>query len=46
MSLKYSHVIKTVLFTAFYAPAMPFAIIFSILGLVATYWIDKVLLYS
>jgi len=44
MPYKYSNLIKTMLLTSFYAPAMPIAILISIIGLVVTYWVDKYLL--
>jgi len=43
MSNKYAQSIKTLLLTAFYAPAMPIAIFFSLFGLLLTYWSDKYL---
>ena len=43
MSNKYAQTIKTMLLTAFYAPGMPIATIFSLLGLFLTYWSDKYL---
>jgi hypothetical protein len=39
---KYAGLIKTVLLTSFYASALPFSMIYTILGLVLTYWTDKV----
>ena len=44
LSLKYSSLIKTVLLTCFYAPAMPLSIAIAIFGLILTYWVDKYLL--
>jgi len=41
MSLKYSMLIKTMLLTSFYAPAMPAGIIITIIGLIFLYWSDK-----
>jgi hypothetical protein len=41
---KYANLIKSMLLTCFYAPVMPIALIFTIVGLILTYWVDKVLL--
>jgi hypothetical protein len=44
MASKYAVVCKTVLLTSFYAPAIPFASIFSLIGLFLTYWFNKYVL--
>ena len=44
MSLKYSVLLKTMLLTSFYAPAMPICLPITILGLIFLYWTDKYLL--
>jgi len=44
MPKKYAGLIKIVLLTAFYAPAMPFALIFTIFGLTLWFWADKYML--
>jgi len=44
LAVKNSLLVKTMLMTAFFAPAVPFALIFAIIGLVANYWADKYLL--
>jgi len=44
ISLKNAMLVKTMLMTAFFAPAVPFALIFAFLGLGANYWVDKYLL--
>lgn len=41
MEVKYSTVIKTLCFTAFFSSLNPIYILISILGLVLTYWSDK-----
>jgi len=41
MSNKYAQLIKTMLLNAFYAPGMPIATLFSLLGVALTYWSDK-----
>jgi hypothetical protein len=42
---RYAILLKTMLLTCFYAPAMPIALIFTIVGLILTFWVDKVLFY-
>jgi len=42
MPKKYSGIIRLMLFATFYAPAIPFALIFTLLGLTLWYWADKV----
>lgn len=42
MADKYATLIRTILLASFYAPAIPFALIFSLMGLLLTYWTDKV----
>lgn len=44
MPKKYAGLIKIVLLTAFYAPAMPFVLIFTIIGLTLWFWADKYML--
>jgi len=44
LAVKNALLVKTMLMTAFFAPAVPFALIFGILGLVVAYWVDKYLL--
>lgn len=38
---KYATILKVVLMTCLYAPAMPFALIYASIGLFLTYWADK-----
>lgn len=42
---KYAILLKSMLLTCFYAPAMPIALVFTIVGLILTYWADKVQLF-
>jgi len=42
MPIKYANRIKVMLLASFYAPALPFSIIFTIIGLVIWFWVDKV----
>jgi len=44
MADKYATLIRTILLASFYAPAIPFALIFSLVGLLLTYWADKYVL--
>jgi hypothetical protein len=44
LAVKNALLVKTMLLTAFFAPAVPFALIFAILGLILNYWVDKYLL--
>jgi len=37
----YSDIMKTMWFTAFYAPVIPMGLIFSIISLICLYWIHK-----
>jgi len=46
MPKKYAGLIKVVLLTTFYASAIPFAYIFTIVGLIAWFWADKVIFPS
>ena len=39
----YAGIMKTMLFTFFYAPILPVGPIFSLMGLLATYWLYKVI---
>ena len=41
-SKKYAGIMKTLMLTAFYATLIPFATIFSILGIILFFWLDKV----
>lgn len=45
MADKYATLIRTILLASFYAPAIPFALIFSLIGLLLTYWADKVFFF-
>lgn len=42
MPQRYANVQKTLLFTGFYATLLPIGIVFSFVGLIITYWTDKV----
>lgn len=44
LSFKNAYLIKTMLVSAFFAPALPLALIISIIGLIACYWADKYIL--
>ena len=44
MALRYANILKTVFFTAFYGPVVPLGYIFSFVGLIINYWVDKYLL--
>lgn len=44
MALRYSNILKTVFFTAIYGPVIPIGYVFSFLGLIINYWVDKYLL--
>jgi len=44
MPKKYAGLSKVVLLTTFYAPAIPFAFIFTIIGLIIWFWTDKYVL--
>jgi len=46
MPKKYAEIIKIMLLASFYAPALPFSIIFTIIGLVLWFWIDKYVMLS
>jgi len=41
---RYAMVIKFVLLATFYAPAIPFALIYTVIGLGLWYWANKVVL--
>lgn len=43
---KYAYLIRTMLLASFYAPGMPFALVYSTIGLILTYWADKVISLS
>ncbi len=38
---RYADIMKTMWFTFFYSPVIPFATLFSIIGLILYYWVDK-----
>ena len=42
MATKYANLIKTMLLVGFYAPALPCILILASVGLILTYWADKV----
>jgi len=42
LPLKYAGMIKTVLLATFYAPAIPFSLVYTIIGLGLWFWTDKV----
>lgn len=44
LAVKNALMVKTMLLTAFFAPIIPFALIFAIIGLTFNYWVDKHLL--
>lgn len=44
LAVKNALLVKTMLLTAFFAPVIPFSLIFAILGLIFNYWVDKYLL--
>jgi len=44
MSYKYAMLLKTILLTCFFAPALPIVPLISVAGLCAMYWVDKYLL--
>jgi len=46
MPTKYAGMIKIVLLATFYAPAIPFSLIYTIGGLILWYWADKVCLVT
>lgn len=39
---KYATILKTMLLCCFYAPFMPFSLVYAIAGLILFYWADKV----
>jgi glutaredoxin-related protein len=41
MASKYAGLIKTIMLTCFYAPPIPFCLIFQIVGIVLLYWSEK-----
>jgi len=41
LSYQNSFLVKTVLVTAFFAPVIPVGLVFSIIGLILNYWVDK-----
>ena len=44
IALRYANILKTVFFTALYAPFIPLGYLFSIIGLIINFWVDKYLL--
>ena len=42
ISFRYSHLIKTMLLTAFYAYELPIGVLFCLGNIFLTYWIEKV----
>jgi hypothetical protein len=45
MAFKHASLVKTMLLVAFYAPGIPLALIVAMIGLLLTYWSDKVQFY-
>ena len=45
MAKRYAEIMKTMWFTFFYAPAIPIGILWSAVGILLYYWVDKVHLY-
>lgn len=46
LSAKNAGLIKNILLSSFYAPALPICAILSILGLIMLYWSDKVIKFK
>ena len=46
MPARFATLIKIMLLTTFYAPAVPIAVVFTIGGLILWYWAEKVLKYD
>lgn len=44
MAKRYAEIMKTMWFTFFYAPAIPIGIVWSAVGIVLYYWVDKALI--
>ena len=44
MALRYANILKTLFFTGIYAPFVPMGLLFSLVGMVICYWVDKKLL--
>ena len=44
MALRFANVNKTLIFTGLFIPFIPLGIVFSMIGFVITYWVDKYLL--
>ncbi len=44
MGLRYGNVMKTLFFTASISPFVPLGTLFSVVGLLICYWVDKYLL--
>lgn len=43
MGVKYGTLVRTILFTSFYAPAAPIATVIGLAGFIMDYWADKVI---
>ena len=41
MALRYANILKTLFFTGIYAPFFPMGVLFSMLGMIICYWVDK-----
>ena len=46
MAKRYAEIMKTMWFTFFYAPAIPIGIVWSAVGILFYYWVDKVIIFS
>jgi hypothetical protein len=46
MGLRYGNIMKTLFFTAFISPFVPYGTLFSAIGLFICYWVDKYLLLN
>ena len=44
MAKRYAEIMKTMWFTFFYAPAIPIGIVWSAVGILFYYWVDKVII--
>lgn len=44
IGLRYSWILNTMYMTAFYAPLIPIVLIYTLIGFIFVYWIEKVLL--
>ena len=45
MAKRYAEIMKTMWFTFFYAPAIPIGIVWSAVGILFYYWVDKVIIF-